>query len=99
MVRDAPQRLWKPVLRAGHAAGFNLFFPSGDPGFSDPLWRADRQPPVRGPRDAPPLTDARDAPEIDGNLYIDDGFEGLSPGDILTVTVEDADDYDLWAKK
>ena len=37
-----------------------------------------------------------DAPEIDGNLYIDEGFDGLNPGDILTVTVEEADDYDLW---
>jgi ribosomal protein S12 methylthiotransferase len=37
-----------------------------------------------------------DAPEIDGNLFIDEGFEGLTPGDILTVTVEEADDYDLW---
>jgi len=37
-----------------------------------------------------------DAPEIDGNLFIDEGFEGLKPGDILTVTVEEADDYDLW---
>jgi ribosomal protein S12 methylthiotransferase len=37
-----------------------------------------------------------DAPEIDGNLYIDEGFDGLHPGDILTVTVEEADDYDLW---
>jgi ribosomal protein S12 methylthiotransferase len=37
-----------------------------------------------------------DAPEIDGNLYIDEGFDGLNPGDIVTVTVEEADDYDLW---
>ena len=37
-----------------------------------------------------------DAPEIDGHLYIDEGFDHLTPGDILTVTVEDADDYDLW---
>ncbi|MBB5515915.1 ribosomal protein S12 methylthiotransferase [Rubricella aquisinus] len=37
-----------------------------------------------------------DAPEIDGNLFIDDGFEGLSPGDIVTVTVDEASEYDLW---
>ena len=37
-----------------------------------------------------------DAPEIDGNLFIDEGFAQLRPGDILTVTVEEADDYDLW---
>jgi ribosomal protein S12 methylthiotransferase len=39
-----------------------------------------------------------DAPEIDGNLYIDEGFAGLRPGDILTVVVEAADDYDLWGR-
>ena len=37
-----------------------------------------------------------DAPEIDGNLFIDDGFEALAPGDILTVEVDEASDYDLW---
>jgi ribosomal protein S12 methylthiotransferase len=37
-----------------------------------------------------------DAPEIDGNLYIDEGFEHLRPGDILTVEIEEASDYDLW---
>ncbi len=40
-----------------------------------------------------------DAPEIDGNLYIDEGFEGMKPGDILTVTVEEADEYDLWGSR
>ncbi len=39
-----------------------------------------------------------DAPEIDGNLYIDEGFEGLTPGDIVQVTVEDASEYDLWGR-
>ena len=39
-----------------------------------------------------------DAPEIDGNLFIDEGFEGLTPGDIVTVTVEEAGDYDLWGR-
>jgi len=37
-----------------------------------------------------------DAPEIDGNLFIDEGFEGLATGDILKVQVEEAGDYDLW---
>ncbi|WP_313137079.1 30S ribosomal protein S12 methylthiotransferase RimO [Paracoccus jeotgali] len=37
-----------------------------------------------------------DAPEIDGNLFIDQGFEDLSPGDIVTVTVDEAGEYDLW---
>ena len=37
-----------------------------------------------------------DAPEIDGNLFIDNGFEGLAPGDIVQVMVDEAGDYDLW---
>ncbi|WP_424927605.1 30S ribosomal protein S12 methylthiotransferase RimO [Amaricoccus tamworthensis] len=37
-----------------------------------------------------------DAPEIDGNLFIDEGFEGLNPGDIVTVEVDEASEYDLW---
>ena len=37
-----------------------------------------------------------DAPEIDGNLFIDQGFKALSPGDIVTVTVDEASEYDLW---
>ena len=37
-----------------------------------------------------------DAPEIDGNLFIDEGFDALSPGDILTVEVDEASEYDLW---
>ena len=37
-----------------------------------------------------------DAPEIDGNLFIDEGFEGLKPGDFVTVEVEEAGEYDLW---
>ncbi|MEL6451478.1 MAG: 30S ribosomal protein S12 methylthiotransferase RimO [Pseudomonadota bacterium] len=37
-----------------------------------------------------------DAPEIDGNLFIDAGFEALKPGDIVTVEVDEAGDYDLW---
>ncbi len=39
-----------------------------------------------------------DAPEIDGNLFIDEGFEHLSPGDIVTVEVDEASEYDLWGK-
>ena len=37
-----------------------------------------------------------DAPEIDGNLFIDTGTKGLSVGDIVQVTVEEAGEYDLW---
>ncbi len=39
-----------------------------------------------------------DAPEIDGNLFIDEGFKGLKPGDIVTVKVEESGEYDLWGK-
>ena len=39
-----------------------------------------------------------DAPEIDGNLFIDAGFEDLAPGDILTVEVDEASEYDLWGR-
>ncbi|KIN63719.1 Ribosomal protein S12 methylthiotransferase RimO [Sulfitobacter noctilucicola] len=39
-----------------------------------------------------------DAPEIDGNLFIDEGFEGVSVGDIVTVEVEEAGEYDLWGR-
>src|SRR5690606_29265206 len=37
-----------------------------------------------------------DAPEIDGNVYLPPDA-GLRPGEIVTVEVEEADDYDLWA--
>ncbi len=37
-----------------------------------------------------------DAPEIDGNLFIDEGFEGLKPGQMIEVEVEEAGEYDLW---
>ena len=39
-----------------------------------------------------------DAPEIDGNLFIDEGFEDLTPGDIVSVTVDEAGEYDLWGR-
>ena len=39
-----------------------------------------------------------DAPEIDGNLFIDTGFEALSVGDIVTVEVDEAGEYDLWGR-
>jgi ribosomal protein S12 methylthiotransferase len=39
-----------------------------------------------------------DAPEIDGNLFIDEGFAGLAPGNIVEVEVEEACDYDLWGR-
>ena len=37
-----------------------------------------------------------DAPEIDGNLFIDEGTEGLQVGQIVTVEVDEAGEYDLW---
>jgi ribosomal protein S12 methylthiotransferase len=39
-----------------------------------------------------------DAPEIDGNLFIDADFAGLARGDIIEVEVEEASDYDLWGR-
>ena len=39
-----------------------------------------------------------DAPEIDGNLFIDEGFETLAAGDVVAVTVEEAGEYDLWGR-
>jgi len=39
-----------------------------------------------------------DAPEIDGNLFIDEGHEALSPGQIVTVEVDEAGEYDLWGR-
>ncbi len=39
-----------------------------------------------------------DAPEIDGSLFIDEGFEGLKPGDIVSVEVDEAGEYDLWGR-
>ena len=36
-----------------------------------------------------------DAPEIDGNVYLN-GETGLRPGDRARVSVEASDEYDLW---
>ena len=36
-----------------------------------------------------------DAPEIDGNVFLRDAAH-LNQGDIVSVTIEDADDYDLY---
>jgi ribosomal protein S12 methylthiotransferase len=40
-----------------------------------------------------------DAPEIDGSLFIDEGFEGLQPGDLVEVEVDEAGEYDLWGRR
>ena len=37
-----------------------------------------------------------DAPEIDGNLFIESNFAKINVGDILKVNVTSAGDYDLW---
>ena len=39
-----------------------------------------------------------DAPEIDGNLFIDKNFKNLSAGNIVNVTVDGSSEYDLWGK-
>jgi len=40
-----------------------------------------------------------DAPEIDGNLFIDEDFKNLKVGDIVKVEVEEAGEYDLWGRQ
>ena len=40
-----------------------------------------------------------DAPEIDGNVFLEEACDDLKIGDILNVTVDGAGDYDLWAKR
>jgi ribosomal protein S12 methylthiotransferase len=40
----------------------------------------------------------RDAPEIDGNVFVESGHEGLAAGDVINVVIEDAGAYDLWAR-
>ena len=39
-----------------------------------------------------------DAPQIDGNLFIDNDFENLKQGQIVRVKVDEANEYDLWGK-
>jgi len=48
--------------------------------------------------DAATCRTTSDAPEIDGNLFIDEGFEGLKVGDIVSVEVDEAGEYDLWGR-
>ena len=42
---------------------------------------------------------ASDAPEIDGNVFIDENFADLSVGDFVEVEIDEAGDYDLWAHR
>ena len=39
-----------------------------------------------------------DAPEVDGNVFIDDG-QKLSPGELVQVKLTDSNDYDMWARR
>ena len=41
---------------------------------------------------------AADAPEIDGNVFIDAGFETLSVGDKVRVVIDEAGEHDLWGR-
>ncbi len=41
---------------------------------------------------------AWDAPDIDGSVFLDEARD-VSPGDIVRVVVEEAEDYDLWAQR
>ena len=40
-----------------------------------------------------------DAPEVDGSVFIDEGFGDLAPGDRVEVEVDEANEYDLWGKR
>ena len=37
-----------------------------------------------------------DAPEIDGNLFVDKNYSSLSKGELIKVQIEASSDYDLW---
>lgn len=40
-----------------------------------------------------------DAPEIDGNVFVEDIDKSMiQPGQLLEVEITDADEYDLYAK-
>ena len=39
-----------------------------------------------------------DAPEIDGNVFLN-GEDEFKPGDIVRGKVVEADEYDLWAER
>jgi ribosomal protein S12 methylthiotransferase len=49
-------------------------------------------------QDAATCRTMADAPEIDGNLFIDEGHQDLNIGDIVTVEVDEAGEYDLWGR-
>jgi ribosomal protein S12 methylthiotransferase len=39
-----------------------------------------------------------DAPEIDGSVFLDEA-DGIAPGDIVRVEIDEAEDYDLWGRQ
>ena len=39
-----------------------------------------------------------DAPQIDGNLFIDKNFDNLRQGQIVKVKVDESSEYDLWGQ-
>ena len=40
-----------------------------------------------------------DAPEIDGNLFIDSNFDHLKQGDLISVLIDESSEYDLWGSQ
>ena len=48
--------------------------------------------------DAATCRTTADAPEIDGNLFIDEHHQQLAPGQFVTVEVDEAGEYDLWGR-
>ena len=42
---------------------------------------------------------AADAPEVDGNVFLDADFEDLAAGDFATVEIDEAGEHDLWARR
>jgi ribosomal protein S12 methylthiotransferase len=40
-----------------------------------------------------------EAPEIDGNVFIDADFADLKPGDLVEVEIEEAAEHDLWGRR
>ncbi|MGF1658851.1 MAG: 30S ribosomal protein S12 methylthiotransferase RimO [Rubrimonas sp.] len=40
-----------------------------------------------------------EAPEIDGEVFIDADFADLAPGDLVEVEIDEADDHDLWGAR
>jgi ribosomal protein S12 methylthiotransferase len=42
---------------------------------------------------------AADAPEIDGNVFIDEDFADLKPGDMVAVEIDEAGEHDLWGRR